>query len=102
MNALPKFAAVLAAMALFSSALPAQAAMGPCMAMMTPGGGPACSGRPASAESPEACPAAQGQTDKAPACGGSPQMAGMMGNMAAGGMGIAMAVMGAIFGTPQE
>ncbi|NTV93957.1 MAG: hypothetical protein HGA75_00885, partial [Thiobacillus sp.] len=100
MNALTKSAAALAAVALFSSVAPAQAGMGPCMPMMMMSGGGAsgCNNQPAPQEKTQACPVPEKEGAQASGCAGNAQMAGMMGDMAANGMGIAMAVMGAIFG----
>lgn len=103
MNALTKSAAVLASVTMFAAAVPAQAAMGPCMPMMMSGFGmPACNSQPAPQEKAESCPVPEDKGTPSFACAGNGQMAAMMGDMAVGGMGIAMAVMAAIFGPPHE
>lgn len=103
MNAFAKSAAALATVSLFALAVPAQAGMGPCMPMMMAGSvAPACNGQPAVSDTPRACPVREeGKEHQAGGCGTDGPMAGMMGDMAAGGMNIAMAVMGAIFGPPR-
>ncbi|TCJ18180.1 hypothetical protein EZJ19_02790 [Parasulfuritortus cantonensis] len=103
MNAPSKSVAALAAATLLSATVPAQAAMGPCMPMMMFGAGaPACNSQPAPQERNQACAVPQENAGPARGCAGNPQMGAMMGDMAAGGMGIAMAVMGAIFGPPHQ
>lgn len=96
MNALTKSAAALAAVALFAAAAPAQACMP--MMMMSGAGAPSCNSQPA--PQVQACPVPEERAAQASDCAGNAQMAGMMGEMAAGGMGIAMAVIGALFGPP--
>lgn len=97
MNALTKSAAALATVTLFAAAAHAQAGMGPCMPMMMSGTVmPSCNSQPA----PQTCPLPEAGVAKASDCAGNARMAGMPGGMAAGGMGIAMAVIGALFGQP--
>lgn len=103
MNASQKTFAVLATLMTLSATTPALAGLGPCPSQPRPAieAGTCQTPLPAPV-TPRACPApAQEAAAPGTGCGGNAAMMGRLGEMAAGGMGIAMTVMGALFGTPE-
>ena len=90
MNTKLKYTAILAA-SMWVTIGSAQAGMGPCMLGQS-SSSTSCASQPGTQP---ACPR-QGDSQGSSCASGNPEMTGMMGNMAAGGMQIAANVMGAL------
>ncbi|MFZ5483911.1 MAG: hypothetical protein ACOZB0_06745 [Pseudomonadota bacterium] len=103
MKASQKTIAVLATLMTMSASTSALAGLGPCPSPARPPiEADACQPPLPAPVAPRACPApAPEATGPGAGCGGNAALMGRLGEMAAGGMGIAMTVMGALFGAPE-
>jgi hypothetical protein len=104
MSAISKSVRAFVAIAMFSTVASAQAGMGPCMAMpMMPGaGGAGCGEQAAPRDRVQACPVQDERSAQEAGCASNAQFASTLGEMAAGGIGIARTVIGAIFGATEK
>lgn len=100
MSAMSKSVKTLVLLAILSAGS-AQAGPGPCMPMQFMSGDSGCGGAQAAPASQQACAVPGARSEQETGCS-SGDMAGTLGNMAAGGMNIAMTVIGAIFGAPAK